>query len=247
MNPIRRYALYTSMLVLFLAACQPIAPPSRPVAPPPATRTDAGTSEPADAPADVATPIEVTYFTPRQAEGPYYPVEKPTETDNDLTAIAGASSPPEGQVLAFSGHLYDATGMPVADAVIEIWQTDSNGIYLHPGDPQTEQRDRNFQFYGEAVTAADGGYDFRTILPGQYEPRPRHIHVKVKRDDQELLTTQIYFEGDAELQADGIFLSGGSENEHLVMSLTRAQDASEGDILTGQHDIVLEALIQTES
>ena len=90
----------------------------------------------------------------------------------------------------FGGRLYDAAGMPVAGAVVEIWQTDDNGAYLHPRDPDSWRRDVNFQSYGEAVTGEDGGYSFRTIMPGSYAPRPRHIHVKVRLGEQELLTTQ---------------------------------------------------------
>lgn len=189
----------------------------------------------------VVTPIEVTYFTPAQTEGPYYPVNKLADQDNDLTVLAGASGSPAGQVIEFTGKVYDAAGMPIAGLIVEIWQTDNNGVYLHPNDPNTEQRDRNFQFYGESITAADGSYSFRTILPGHYEPRPRHIHVKVKQDDQELLTTQIYFDGDPSLAADGVFLDGGNENGHLVMNLELGQDANGNPILVGQHDIILSA------
>ena len=134
-------------------------------------------------------PIEVTYFTPSQGEGPYYTVEKPADRDNDLVALAGATGTPVRKILDFGGRLYDGAGMPVAGAAIEIWQTDSSGVYLHPNDPGTSRRDANFQFYGEAVTEEDGSYSFRTLYPGYYEPRPRHIHVKVKVDGQEMLTT----------------------------------------------------------
>ena len=103
----------------------------------------------------VAT-IDVTYFTPAQTEGPYYPVEKPVDQDNDLTNVAGAAGSPAGQVIEFTGTVYDATGTPIEGLTVEIWQTDDNGVYLHPNDPGTEQRDRNFQFYGESTTGADG-------------------------------------------------------------------------------------------
>lgn len=186
-----------------------------------------------------AQPIEVTYFTPAQTEGPYYTVEKPADRDNDLTVVAGASGTPAGEVIEFGGKVYDATGIPVSGAVIEIWQTDTNGVYLHPNDPGTVQRDRNFQFYGEAVTEADGSYDFRTILPGHYEPRPRHIHVKVRLDGQELLTTQFYFEGDPELANESMFNQTDSGGEHLIINLVEGQDVNGNPISVGQRDIVL--------
>lgn len=194
----------------------------------PTAVVEPATAEPTPEPA--AGPIDVTYFTPAQQEGPYYPVAKPAERDNDLVALAGAAGEPAGERLVFGGKLYDADGRAVEAAVIEIWQTDANGIYLHPGDPNTAQRDPNFQFYGEAVTGPDGSYQFRTILPGEYEPRPRHIHVKVKLNGQELLTTQFYFAGETSLPGDGA---------QLLIALEAAQDAAGNPVWTGTRDIVL--------
>jgi protocatechuate 3,4-dioxygenase beta subunit len=192
--------------------------------------------EPTDA---VLTPIEVTYFTPGQGEGPYYPLEKLDDRDNDLTVLEDGAGAPAGEVIEFTGKVYDAAGMPVPGAVIEIWQTDESGVYLHPGDPGTGRRDRNFQFYGEAITMADGSYGFRTILPGHYEPRPRHIHVKVKLGGNELLTTQFYFEGDPELAGEAMFDQAGGEGVHLIISLTERQDANDNPIFFGRRDIIL--------
>ncbi|HSF79900.1 MAG TPA: hypothetical protein VLA49_01620 [Anaerolineales bacterium] len=78
-----------------------------------------------------------------------------------------------------------------------VWLKLKNG--LRPGDPDTGRRDPNFQFYGESLTGADGVYSFRTVLPGIYEPRPRHIHVKLRLDGEELLTTQFYFGNEVSL------------------------------------------------
>jgi protocatechuate 3,4-dioxygenase beta subunit len=183
--------------------------------------------------------IEVTYFTPPQGQGPYYPVNKLDDRDNDLTVLEGAAGVPAGQIVEFDGVVYDAGGIPRPGVLIEIWQTDESGVYLHPGDPGTEQRDVNFQFYGEALSAADGSYSFRTILPGRYEPRPRHIHVKVKYEGQELLTTQFYFADDPELAGESMFAQVGDEGAHLVISLKEGQDGDGKAILTGRRDIVL--------
>ncbi len=175
-------------------------------------------------------PIQVTYFTPSQQEGPYYTINKPEDRDNDLVDFAGASGSPNGQILEFGGTVYGADGLPLEGIIIEIWQTDANGVYLHPNDPGTNGRDPNFQFYGEAVTGADGRYSFRTILPGLYEPRPRHIHVKVKQNGQELLTTQFYFAGEIDLQ--------GSDAAMLIAT-EPAEDEAGISILRGQRDIIL--------
>lgn len=176
-------------------------------------------------PASESEAIEVTYFTPQQQEGPYYTVNKPDDRDNDLVDLVGASGAPEGQILEFGGRIYDADGLPVPGLTVEIWQTDADGVYLHPDDPGTAARDPNFQFYGEATTDEAGRYSFRTIIPGQYEPRPPHIHFKVKQDGQELLTSQFYF-------SEGI-------DEALLIATVAGQDADGSPILIGERDIVL--------
>ncbi len=175
-------------------------------------------------------PIAVTYFTPAQQEGPYYTVNKPEDQDNDLATFAGAAGGPIGQILEFGGTVYGANGLPLEGITLEIWQTDANGVYLHPNDPGTNDRDPNFQFYGEAVTDAAGSYNFRTVLPGLYEPRPRHIHVKIKLADRELLTTQFYFSGEVNLQGD---------DAALLIAAEPAQDEAGNPILKGQRDIIL--------
>lgn len=187
------------------------------------------TDTPIPAPTALA-PVEVTYFTPAQQEGPYYPVDKLPDRDNDLVLLTGAEALAAGQILEFGGTVYDAGGFPLEGAVVEIWQTDAGGVYLHPNDPGTANRDRNFQFYGEAQTGPDGAYNFRTLLPGLYEPRPRHIHVKVKLDGQELLTTQFYFAGEIDLQ--------GPEALMLIDAQPDADEAG-NPILSGQRDIFL--------
>jgi protocatechuate 3,4-dioxygenase beta subunit len=101
----------------------------------------------------------------------------------------------EGEVIFLTGRILDVDGSPVAGAVIEIWQTDYQGVYDHPGDRKTEIRDRGFQFFGSSTTDSQGRYSFRTILPGEYAPRPPHIHVKIKFEDRVLLVTQFYFQG----------------------------------------------------
>jgi len=184
-------------------------------------------------------PIEVLYFTPAQTEGPFYPVEKLTDRDNDLFVLEGADGSPAGEVLAFGGRLYDGTGMPIPGAVIEIWQTDDNGIYLHPGDSNSPNRDANFQSYGEAITGEDGGYTFRTVMPGGYDPRPRHIHVKVRVEGQEVLTTQFYFSNDPQASADSIFARTGEEVEALIMEIEEGIDFEGNRALIGRRDIIL--------
>lgn len=188
-------------------------------------------------------PITVTYITPAQTEGPYYPVNKPVDRDNDLLVLEGATGRPAGEILVFGGTVFDGSGMPVRGAVIEIWQTDHNGAYLHPRDPSNSRRDVNFQSYGEAVTGENGSYGFRTIIPGAYDPRPRHIHVKVRLDGKELLTTQFYFSNDPAASEDRIFAGAGQDVSALIMEVEDGFDAEGNAALVGRRDIVLRDIL----
>ncbi|MCB0033124.1 MAG: hypothetical protein KDE51_03810 [Anaerolineales bacterium] len=223
---------------ILLGACSPTPPTAVPEGDTePASIVTAPTAEPT---APSLEPIDLSNVTrtPSQAEGPYYPVEKPSDVNNDLVIVAGATAPAEGPVMHLSGKLYDAQGFPLEGATIEIWQTDNNGIYLHPNDPNIANRDENFQGYGEAVTTADGSYNFITLVPGLYGGRPRHIHVKVKLDGQTLLTTQFYFVGDERLESDGI-AAGNSAIAAVTMNLIPAVDENGDEFFRATQDIIL--------
>ena len=112
----------------------------------------------------------------------------------DLSASFTAPVTASGPLLILTGRVLDRGGSPVPAALVEIWQTDAEGIYDHPGEREREERDRGFQFYGSSKADGNGRYSFRTLLPGNYGTRPRHIHVKVKNGGTEALTTQLYFD-----------------------------------------------------
>ncbi|HUN22307.1 MAG TPA: hypothetical protein PK299_04145 [Anaerolineales bacterium] len=173
---------------------------------PPITITDE------TATASPPTPVTITHFTPAQAEGPYYPPQKPVDKDNDLTIVVGNAGTALGDVIQITGKVFGKDGLPIVGAVVEIWQTDHAGIYLHPNDPRFAARDVNFQSYGESTSSENGDYLFKTILPGVYEGRPPHIHVKVRYQGQELLTTQFYFPQNT----NGAFVSGDELDMVLV-------------------------------
>ena len=132
--------------------------------------------------------------TPAQTEGPFYPVQLPADTDFDLLA-QGALRYAQGKPTWLDGRVTDTAGRAVRGAAVEIWQCDEQGHYHHPGDRGTA--DPAFQGFGRVSVAADGSYRFRTIRPVPYPGRTPHIHVKVKLAQRELLTTQVYVEGDA--------------------------------------------------
>src|SRR5207248_6277793 len=69
--------------------------------------------------------------TPRQTEGPFYPDHLPLDTDNDLIIVNEALTPAVGEITHLTGRILDAKGDPIRNAVVEIWQADANGVYLH--------------------------------------------------------------------------------------------------------------------
>lgn len=141
-------------------------------------------------------------LTPTQTEGPFYPDVMPKDTDFDLLRN-GVSQYSHGQATWLTGRVSDVQGKPVAGAVVEIWQCDHAGHYHHSGDGG--RADPAFQGFGRVQVGADGMYKFRTLRPVQYSGRTPHIHVKVKLDRRELLTTQLYVAGDAGNERDGLW------------------------------------------
>lgn len=140
-------------------------------------------------------------LTPRQTEGPFYPFELPADSDFDLLAH-GDRRYTQGQAAWLEGTVSDAGGRAVGGAAVEIWQCDQQGHYHHPGD---RGADPAFQGFGRMSVGADGSYRFRTIRPAPYSGRTPHIHVKVKLGARELLTTQVYVEGDRGNERDALW------------------------------------------
>src|SRR5262249_50559919 len=85
---------------------------------------------------------------PRLTEGPFYPDKLPLDTDNDLLIINDSITPAVGEITHLSGKILDMNGSPIKNAVIEIWQVDNKGVYIHSADSGHRQRDTNFQGFG---------------------------------------------------------------------------------------------------
>jgi protocatechuate 3,4-dioxygenase beta subunit len=145
--------------------------------------------------------------TPPQPEGPFYPRELPKEVDADLFHYAGTSA--KGTLLEMTGRVLRTDGAPIANAVVEIWQCDADGDYLYDA-ASIRAATSGFQGFGKTVTDSAGQYRFTTIRPVPYPGRPPHIHMRVKRDGKNLLTTQMYIKGD------------GAENDPFVAGLPEA-------------------------
>src|SRR5213080_2393278 len=136
--------------------------------------------------------------TPKQTEGPFYPDHLPPDSDNDLIIVNDGITPAVGEITHLTGRILDATSSPVKNALVEIWQCDGKGVYLHTADSskKPQQQDKNFQGFGRFMTSSTGEYYFRTIKPVLYAGRAApHIHYKIKKGGKELLCTQCYIKG----------------------------------------------------
>jgi protocatechuate 3,4-dioxygenase beta subunit len=179
--------------------------------------------------------------TPRQTEGPFYPDKLPLDTDNDLLIVNDSITPAVGEVTHLGGRILDARGNPLRNAVVEIWQVDNEGAYLHSrGASRDGKRDANFQGFGRFLTASTGEYYFRTIKPVPYPGRTRHIHFKVKRGGKELLTTQCYVKGEPLNDRDGILRSirDPKARDSVLVDFSPVKGSKIGE-LSAKFDIVL--------
>lgn len=154
---------------------------------------------------------EALTATPRQTEGPFYPDNLPLDTDNDLILINDSVTPAVGEITHLTGSVKTTAGSPVRNAVVEIWQTDMGGNYIHSGSRGGGEKDGNFQGYGRFLTSSTGEYYFRCIKPTPYLRRTPHIHVAVSIKGKRVLTTQCYIRGH-EGNADDFILNRTAEN-----------------------------------
>lgn len=178
--------------------------------------------------------------TPRQTEGPFYPNKLPLDTDNDLLVLNDSITPAVGTITHLTGRVLDAKGEPVRNAVVEIWQCDNNGKYIHTGDTNKVTPDLNFQGFGRFVTGSTGEYYFRTIKPVPYPGRTPHIHYIVKQADKRMLTTQLYVKGFAGNEKDGIWKGLGAKNNLVTTEFKPLKDSKIGE-LAAHFEIVLGA------
>lgn len=182
--------------------------------------------------------------TPKQTEGPFYPDKLPLDTDNDLILINDKTTPAIGSISHLTGKILDAKGNPLTGAVVEIWQCDGNGVYLHTGDSggKQKQQDKAFQGFGRFLTGKTGEYYFRTIKPVPYPGRTPHIHFKIKKGNKELLVTQMYVAGDPGNEKDGIWKSVTDKKarESITVEFAKIKESKTGE-LSASFNIVLGA------
>ncbi len=153
----------------------------------------------------VYLPEQVTEMT-----GPQLGQLRPGVIENDLTTAG-----PVGERITVSGRLLDVDGRPIRDSLVEIWQCNAAGRYIHRGDRHPAPLDPNFTGAGRCMTDDEGRYRFITIKPGAYPWRnhdnawrPAHIHFSLFGEAfATRLITQMYFPGDPLFEQDPIFQS----------------------------------------
>ena len=168
--------------------------------------------------------------TPPQTEGPFYPVLKPLDQDADLTMVGNSGKRAAGDLLLVQVQVLTPNDSPVANAWVEIWQTNAWGRYQDRRDRSDMPWDPNFQGYGHATTDANGAYAFRTIRPAGYGQgyfrRTPHIHFRISGRHFDRLTTQMYFTGEPENANDGPLnrSSDSAKRQRLIVDLLSIQE-----------------------
>lgn len=128
--------------------------------------------------------------TPAETEGPFYTPRSP-----ERRSLIEPGT--RGDRLVVTGRVFSQHCRPVQGALLDFWHADTDGEYDNVG----------FKLRGHQFTDADGRFRLETIVPGLYEPRTRHIHVKVQAPRGRVLTTQLYFPGEPRNREDGLFRS----------------------------------------
>ncbi|HWB22502.1 MAG TPA: protocatechuate 3,4-dioxygenase subunit beta [Gaiellaceae bacterium] len=158
-------------------------------------------------------PLLILPHTLSELSGPAFGEDDVAELDSDLTRQHEGE--PLGERIIVTGQVLDSLGKPVRNSLIEIWQANAAGRYVHKVDQHPAPLDPNFTGAGRCLTDAEGRYRFVTVKPGAYpwrnHPnawRPAHIHLSIfGRAFTERLVTQMYFPGDPLFPADPIFNS----------------------------------------
>lgn len=176
--------------------------------------------------------------TPAQAMGPFYPLQLPLDQDNDLTRVQGRDGTAFGEIIDVVGQVSDVEGRPLAGVRLEIWQVNGHGRYHHPHDDQDKPLDPNFQGFGHTITAADGGYRFRTVKPVAYPGRAPHIHFAMGSEGARRFFTQMYLAGATENASDFLLQRlSPTQQQSLVVALRKEPTA--GAAASARFDIVL--------
>ena len=191
-------------------------------------------------------PLIPMRHTLSELTGPVYGHETVRAGDNDLTTMHKGE--PLGERIIVHGQVLDEDRRPVPDALVELWQANACGRYVHLVDQHPAPLDPNFTGAGRTISDKNGYYKFITIKPGAYPWgnhhnawRPNHIHFSVfGHSFVSRLVTQMYFPGDYLFPFDPIFNSVTDEKARMRMVSTFDLEATIPDwALAFRFDIVL--------
>jgi protocatechuate 3,4-dioxygenase beta subunit len=193
-----------------------------------------------------AKPLIYLPHTLSEITGPLFGKESVDVKASDLTKQH--SGQPLGERIVVSGRVIDEDGRPVRDTLIEIWQANAAGRYLHKRDQHNAPLDPNFTGSGHALTDSEGRYRFVTIRPGEYPWgnhhnawRPAHIHFSIFGPAfATRLITQMFFPGDPLIPFDPIFNCTADEKaRNRLISLFDWETTIPSQALGYRFDIVL--------
>ena len=170
--------------------------------------------------------------TPREIEGPFYPITPQDDKDMDLTQVQGKSGIAKGQIIEVFGRVVDQEMNPIKGATLDLWQANTYGKYTHPKDTSEQPLDENFQGWAVIQSGDDGRFKIKTIMPGVYAIAPKrlrtpHIHFKVNKEGFKPLTTQMYFENHPVNEIDEIIARRDPKNTELLLAkrMSKSNDA----------------------
>lgn len=201
-------------------------------------------STPLRAPTRTLIPLKQTLS---ELTGPVYGHDSVGELDSDLTRNGRKDGEPQGERIIVTGRVLDENGKPVPDALVELWQCNAAGRYIHAVDQHDAPLDPNFFGGGRCVSDAEGRYRFMTVKPGAYPwPnhhnawRPAHIHFSLFGPSfLTRLVTQMYFPGDPLLALDPIYNATPAGTRELLVSNFSIDVTQPGYALGYVFDIVL--------
>ncbi|SAK39958.1 protocatechuate 3,4-dioxygenase subunit beta [Caballeronia glebae] len=189
----------------------------------------------------------------RNRRVPVYGAEDLGVLDNDLTRNAAKNGEPLGERIIVTGRVVDEGGRPVRNTLVEVWQANAAGRYVHKADQHDAPLDPNFLGAGRCLTDEEGRYRFMTIKPGAYpwgnHPnawRPQHIHFSLFGEYfGSRLVTQMYFPGDPLLDLDPIYQGIPEHARKRLVSSFSIDTTQENYALGYEFNIVLRGPDQT--
>ena len=173
-----------------------------------------------------AKPLVLLRQSLAELSGPIFEDLQLGSLDHDLTKNARKNGEPIGERMVVHGKVLNENGQPIPHTLVEVWQANSCGRYVHKVDQHDAPLDPNFLGAGRCLTDAEGNYKFYTIKPGAYpwgnHPnawRPNHIHFSLfGANITNRLVTQMYFPGDPLLAYDPIYLGVPEKSRKLLIS-----------------------------